>query len=91
MLDGVVIDDTELFNDRLQEWEDNYYSTGHTEPSTDKPLTNGLEKSHGAHRCMQGPSVAHTFVISLSSQDRWRSYSWTPTSRKPRRCLGFLW
>jgi transposase InsO family protein len=25
MLDGVVIDDTELFNDRLQEWEDNYY------------------------------------------------------------------
>lgn len=24
MLDGVVIDDTELFNDRLQEWEDFY-------------------------------------------------------------------
>jgi hypothetical protein len=22
MLDGVVIDDTELFNDKLQEWED---------------------------------------------------------------------
>ena len=25
MLDGVVIDDTELFNDRLQEWE-NFYN-----------------------------------------------------------------
>jgi hypothetical protein len=24
MLEGVVIDDTELFNDRLQEWEDSY-------------------------------------------------------------------
>jgi transposase InsO family protein len=24
MLDGVVIDDTELFNDKLQEWEDFY-------------------------------------------------------------------
>jgi transposase InsO family protein len=24
MLEGVVIDDTELFNDRLQEWEDFY-------------------------------------------------------------------
>jgi transposase InsO family protein len=24
MLDGVVIDDTELFNDRLKEWEDFY-------------------------------------------------------------------
>ena len=24
MLDGVVIDDTEMFNDRLQQWEDHY-------------------------------------------------------------------
>lgn len=24
MLEGVVIDDTELFNDKLQEWEDFY-------------------------------------------------------------------
>lgn len=24
MLDGMVIDDTELFNDKLQEWEDFY-------------------------------------------------------------------
>ena len=27
MLDGVVIDDTELFNDKLQEWEDSTTST----------------------------------------------------------------
>ena len=24
MLDGIVIDDTEMFNDRLQQWEDHY-------------------------------------------------------------------
>jgi transposase InsO family protein len=28
MLDGVVIDDTELFNDKLQEWEDFYNFNG---------------------------------------------------------------
>jgi len=91
MLDGVVIDDTELFNARLQEWEDIYDFNRPHRALDRQPLTNGLEKSHRAHPCKQGPSVAHTFVISLSSQDRWRSYSWNPTSRKPRRCLGFLW
>jgi hypothetical protein len=30
MLEGVVIDDTELFNDRLQEWRGSATSTGFT-------------------------------------------------------------
>ena len=41
MLDGVVIDDTELFNDKLQEWETSTTSTDPTAASTDKPHTNG--------------------------------------------------
>jgi hypothetical protein len=30
MLEGVVIDDTELFNDRLKEWEDSTTTTVRT-------------------------------------------------------------
>ncbi len=33
MREGVVIDDTELFNDRLKEWEDFYTMTGRMEAS----------------------------------------------------------
>jgi hypothetical protein len=42
MLKGVVIDDTELFNDRLQEWED-FYADQHTAgtPRAHRPLPAG--------------------------------------------------
>jgi hypothetical protein len=49
LLDGVVIDDTDLFSDKLQEWED-FYNLNPTEASTDKPLTNGYRTTVGRHR-----------------------------------------
>ena len=36
-----VIDDTQLFNDSLQEWEDFYNFNRPTAASTDRPPTNG--------------------------------------------------
>ena len=36
MLDGIVIDDTDLFNDKLQQWEDYYNFDRPTAPLTAK-------------------------------------------------------
>ncbi len=41
MLEGVVIDDTELFNDKLQEWEDFYnFNRPHGGSVARRPMRN---------------------------------------------------
>jgi hypothetical protein len=40
LLDGVVIDDTGLFNEKLREWEDFYNFTDRTAATAAKPPTN---------------------------------------------------
>ena len=48
MLDGVVIDDTALFDDRLQEWE-NLYDRPAAASMTDhhRPGVSALRRLHG--------------------------------------------
>jgi hypothetical protein len=38
MLEGVVIDDAEVFNDKLQEWEDSYNYHRPRQPRRPDPL-----------------------------------------------------
>ena len=58
MLEGVVIDDTELFNDRLQEWEDFYnYNRPHGGLGGQTPCER-LRRRRRA-RCGRTPSVVH--------------------------------
>ncbi|HEX2404210.1 MAG TPA: integrase core domain-containing protein [Acidimicrobiia bacterium] len=57
MLDGVVIDDTRLFNDRLQEWEHFYnYNRPHGSLDGQTPYER-LNRRHRAHRCKPPPSA----------------------------------
>ena len=44
MLNGVVIDNTQLFNDKLQEWEDFYNFHRPRASSMDRPPTNGYDR-----------------------------------------------
>jgi hypothetical protein len=57
MLNGVVIDDTRLFNDRLQEWETFYNSTGPRGAWGQTPY--GDSGSRRRARCERVPSAAH--------------------------------
>jgi transposase InsO family protein len=57
MLDGVVIDDTELFNDKLQEWEDFYNFNRPHGVSIDRPPTNDYDRRPRPRR-KRPPSVA---------------------------------
>jgi transposase len=58
MLDGVVIDDTELFNDRLQQWEDFYnFNRPHGGLAGDTPYENYARRP--PPRCKRPSSVAH--------------------------------
>jgi hypothetical protein len=60
MLDGVVIDDAKLFNDKLQECgKTSTTSTDPTAASTDKPPTNDYDRKPRT-RCNRSPSVAQT-------------------------------
>jgi hypothetical protein len=56
MLEGVVIDDTELFNEKLQEWED-FYNFVHTELSAARLRTRGFARRRGPGR-ERTPSAA---------------------------------
>jgi hypothetical protein len=61
LLDGVVIDDTKVFNDKLQEWEDFYnYHRPHGSLGGQTPY----ERLSSARRpeCKQPSSVAQTAV-----------------------------
>jgi transposase InsO family protein len=58
LLDGVVIDDTKVFNDKLREWENFYnYHRPHGGLGGQTPMRD----SSSAHRpgCKRSPSVAH--------------------------------
>ena len=58
MLEGVVIDDTELFNDRLQEWEDFYnFDRPHGGLGGQTPYERLRQKTRA--RRERPPSVAH--------------------------------
>jgi transposase InsO family protein len=49
MLDGVVIDDTELFNDKLREWEDFYnFSRPHGALDGQTPYERLRQKTRGS-------------------------------------------
>jgi transposase InsO family protein len=44
MLKGVIIDDTELFNDKLAEWEPSITTIAPTAPSAARPPTNAYAR-----------------------------------------------
>ncbi len=44
MLDGVVVDDTQFYNDKLQQWEDFYNFDRPRGASTDKSPTNDYDR-----------------------------------------------
>jgi transposase InsO family protein len=58
LLDGVVIDDTKLFNDKLREWEDFYnYHRPHGSLDGQTPYERLKQRTQAG--CKQPPSVAH--------------------------------
>jgi hypothetical protein len=59
MLEGVVIDGTEQFNDRLQEWEDSTTTTVRMADSGVRRCTRGSDRRPSA-RCERTSSVAHS-------------------------------
>ena len=58
MLEGVVIDDTELFNDRLQEWED-FYNLHRPHGGLGGQTPYERRGRRRRARCERTPSVAH--------------------------------
>jgi transposase InsO family protein len=70
LLDGVVIDDTKVFNDKLQEWEDYYnYHRPHGALDGQTPYERLRQKTHPAVADLPQP---HT-VTSPSSTETTRS------------------
>jgi transposase InsO family protein len=68
-LDGVVIDDAQVFNDKLREWEDSYNATGLMAASTARHPMGGSGSERP--RCNPCPVTC----TPLSPQDRWsRTY-----------------
>jgi hypothetical protein len=63
LFDGVVIDDTRLFNEKLQEWEDFCNFHRPTAPSTDRPSTNDSGTSPRPQPRKPRPSAAHLHVL----------------------------
>ena len=59
LLEGQVIDDSRLFSDKLQEWENYYNFTGPTAPSAAKPPTSASDRRPKTH-CHRPSSVAQT-------------------------------
>ena len=58
-LDGVVIDDTESFNDKLQDWEDFYnFNRPHGGLNGQTPPTNDFDKDQGL--CVDGLRQSHS-------------------------------
>jgi hypothetical protein len=58
MLEGVVLDDAEVFNDKLREWEDYYNTIDPTAASTAKLPTNASSRRPTPRR-KRSTSVAH--------------------------------
>ena len=82
MLDGVVIDDTNLFNDKLQEWEDFY--------NFNRPH-GGLDGQTPYERLRQKRTV-RSRTVRNSVRSRVSATVWpNPECRKPLRCKGFRW
>ena len=57
---GVIIDDANVFNDKLQEWGTSTTSTDPTAASVDKPPTNDYDREPQRPRCHRPSSVAQT-------------------------------
>ncbi|MET1003446.1 MAG: DDE-type integrase/transposase/recombinase, partial [Acidimicrobiia bacterium] len=74
MLEGVVIDNTQLFNDKLQEWEDFYNFDRPMVASTDRLPTNGYDKRPSPRPRNRPMSVAHR-DIGAPIHAGWRSAS----------------
>jgi transposase InsO family protein len=69
MLEGVVIDDTELFNDRLREWETFYnFNRPHGALGGQTPYERPRQRTRGAER-ERSPSVAHCRGHAAMSRD----------------------
>ena len=70
VLDGVAIDDTALFNDKLQEWEGFYNFNQPTEASTDRPLR--TTKTEGSEPTdVTGHRQLHTNLLPVSEPRRY--------------------
>jgi hypothetical protein len=63
VLDGFVIDDTELFNNKLQDGRTSTTSTDRTAVSVDRPPTNDYDKRPRPRR-KRPLSVAHLAVVA---------------------------
>lgn len=57
LLEGEAIDDVNLFNDKLQEWEATTTTIDHTEPSQEAPPTRASNRKLKTY-CHKPPSVA---------------------------------
>jgi transposase InsO family protein len=67
LLEGVVIDDAQVFNDKLQEWEDFYnYHRPHGGLDGQTPMKDS--SSEPRPRCNPSPSLAHVSALRLCQQ-----------------------
>jgi hypothetical protein len=86
MLEGVVIDDTELFNDKVQEWEHFYSFDRPHDSALDRPLTNACDNKTRTPTCQ-------TTIVSCTSRRMRKQHSstkrtWLVESRRARAAMG---
>jgi hypothetical protein len=85
LLDGVVIDDTKLFNQKLQEWEDYNFDRPHGGLDGQTPYERLRQKTTTPQR-KHPPSVAHGQAVSRRSHRRSWARSRTGSPRYRGMC-----
>src|SRR5581483_10013111 len=74
LLDGVVIDDTKVFNDKLQEWEDYYnYHRPHGALDGQTPYERLRQKTHPAVADLPQPHTYGNVAASCHQRSAQRS------------------
>ena len=73
-LDAVVIDDTQLFNDKLQEWGGLYNFHRPTAAAMDRPPTNGYDSEPGPGR-KRPTSAAHLVAFATTESQATHDHS----------------
>jgi transposase InsO family protein len=77
MLKGVVIDDTQLFNDKLAEWQDFYNYHRPTAPSAARHPMNALSRRPPQRpRRKRSTSAAHRATRATQGNRAWRAGGW---------------
>jgi hypothetical protein len=71
-LKGVIIDDAELFNDKLAEWQDYYKTIGRTAASAARPPTNDCSRKPARQR---PPSQRSTSVAQIAPKNPVTTFS----------------